>query len=311
MNLSSIIQKPKKISIKYFLRKEQFSKMLVSGYEIDTKYYPLYIEFIHRRKVNRCKSLYLDFLLKDTQNAAGEDINHIQFNIYGVTPIAFTNEIEQKINSNDDLQPSRNLTFLDLLIFEKHHANATFKLFANIPDDKFTLSHLGEGYKYSLKFVFNYYENYLKNLVINELLAYLPYFPNIIDKSKNLNDLCKGIIQLIPLIDNDLFQDGKTGEAFLNFAVSISKIGIKAERYIIYDNKLSSIFGITIPVWTVENHLEKFQEFMLDISSEYYGMKEKDSYIYKPIVLKMIETVEMAIGNDIEKIKNFFGYRAE
>jgi hypothetical protein len=25
----------------------------------------------------------------------------------------------------------------------------------------------------------------------------------------------------------------------------------------------------------------------------------------------MIETVEMAISNDIEKIKNFFGYRAD
>ncbi len=310
MNLSSIIQKPKKISVKYFLRKEQFSKMLVAGYEIDTKYYPLYIEFIHRRKVNRCKSLYLDFLLKDTQNAAGEDINHIQFNIYGVTPIAFTNEIEQKINSNDDLQPSRNLNFLDLIIFEKHHALATFKLLTNISDEKFTLSHLSDGYKYSLKFVFYYYENYLKNLVIDELFEYLPYFPNIIDRSKSLNDICQAIIQIITLIDSDLFKEGKTGQEIMDFAANISKIGNKAARYIIHDNKLSSHFGITIPVWAVENHLEKFQASMLDNANGNFEMKENDFIIFEPIILKMVETVEIEINKEIERIKNFFGYTA-
>lgn len=306
MNLSSIIQKPKKISIKYFLRKEQFSKMLVSGYEIDTKYYPLYIEFIHRRKVNKCKSLYLEFLLKDTQNV-DENINHIQFNIYGVTPIAFNEDIEKKINTNEDLVPSNRMDFLDLLIFERNHAFATFKLLANISDDKFTLSHLGEGYKYSLKFVFDYYQNYLKKLFLEEFYTCVPIFPNIIDKSGTLNDICIATIQAITLIREDIFEEGKSSRDFINFATIISRIGNKIQEYIIYNNKLSGHFGITIPVWVVENHFETFQKFLLDNSLGLFGMTEKDSNLYEPIILKMTETVENEISLDIEKIKSFFG----
>lgn len=306
MNLSSIIQKPKKISIKYFLRKEQFSKMLVSGYEIDTKYYPLYIEFIHRRKVNKCKSLYLEFLLKDTQNV-DENINHIQFNIYGVTPIAFNEDIEKKINTNEDLVPSNRMDFLDLLIFERNHAFATFKLLANISDDKFTLSHLGEGYKYSLKFVFDYYQNYLKKLLLEEFYTCVPIFPNIIDKSGTLNDICIATIQAITLIREDIFEEGKSSRDFINFATIISRIGNKIQEYIIYNNKLSGHFGITIPVWVVENHFETFQKFLLDNSLGLFGMTEKDSNLYEPIILKMTETVENEISLDIEKIKSFFG----
>lgn len=306
MNLSSIIQKPKKISIKYFLRKEQFSKMLVSGYEIDTKYYPLYIEFIHRRKVNKCKSLYLEFLLKDTQNV-DENINHIQFNIYGVTPIAFNEDIEKKINTNEDLVPSNRMDFLDLLIFERNHAFATFKLLANISDDKFTLSHLGEGYKYSLKFVFDYYQNYLKKLLLEEFYTCVPIFPNIIDKSGTLNDICIATIQAITLIREDILEEGKSSRDFINFATIISRIGNKIQEYIIYNNKLSGHFGITIPVWVVENHFETFQKFLLDNSLGLFGMTEKDSNLYEPIILKMTETVENEISLDIEKIKSFFG----
>lgn len=306
MNLSSIIQKPKKISIKYFLRKEQFSKMLVSGYEIDTKYYPLYIEFIHRRKVNKCKSLYLEFLLKDTQNV-DENINHIQFNIYGVTPIAFNEDIEKKINTNEDLVPSNRMDFLDLLIFERNHAFATFKLLANISDDKFTLSHLGEGYKYSLKFVFDYYQNYLKKLLLEEFYTCVPIFPNIIDKSGTLNDICIATIQAITLIREDIFEEGKSSRDFINFATIISRIGNKIQEYIIYNNKLSGHFGITIPVWVVENHFETFQKFLLDNSLGLFGMTEKDSNLYEPIILKMTKTVENEISLDIEKIKSFFG----
>lgn len=306
MNLSSIIQKPKKISIKYFLRKEQFSKMLVSGYEIDTKYYPLYIEFIHRRKVNKCKSLYLEFLLKDTQNV-DENINHIQFNIYGVTPIAFNEDIEKKINTHEDLVPSNRMDFLDLLIFERNHAFATFKLLANISDDKFTLSHLGEGYKYSLKFVYDYYQNYLKELLLEEFYTCIPIFPNIIDKSGTLNNICITTIQAITLIREDIFEEGKSSRDFINFATIISRIGNKIQEYIIYDNKLSGHFGITIPVWIVENHFETFQKFLLDNSLGLFGMTEKDSNLYEPIILKMTETVENEISLDIEKIKSFFG----
>ncbi len=310
MNLSSIIQKPKKISIKYFLRKEQFSKMLVSGYEIDTKYYPLYIEFIHRRKVNKCKSSYLDFLLKDTQNAGG-DINHIQYNIYGVTPIAFDEEIEKKINTHDDLLPSNRMDFLDLLIFERNHAFATFKLLANISDDKFTLSHLGEGYKYSLKFVFEHYQNYLKKLLLEEFYKYVPVFPNIIEESGTLNNICVATIQIITLIREGIFEEGKSSRDFYNFATMLSKIGNKVEKYIIYDNKLSGHFGITVPVWVVENHFEKFQKFLLDNSNGLFGITEKESNIYEPIILKMIETVENEISTEIEKIKSFFGQPME
>lgn len=306
MNLSSIIQKPKKISIKYFLRKEQFSKMLVSGYEIDTKYYPLYIEFIHRRKVNKCKSLYLEFLLKDTQNV-DENINHIQFNIYGVTPIAFNEDIEKKINTHEDLVPSNRMDFLDLLIFERNHAFATFKLLANISDDKFTLSHLGEGYKYSLKFVYDYYQNYLKTLLLEEFYTCVPIFPNIIDKSGTLNNICIATIQAITLIREDIFEEGKSSRDFINFATIISRIGNKIQEYIIYNNKLSGHFGITIPVWIVENHFETFQKFLLDNSLGLFGMTEKDSNLYEPIILKMTETVENEISLDIEKIKSFFG----
>lgn len=306
MNLSSIIQKPKKISIKYFLRKEQFSKMLVSGHEIDTKYYPLYIEFIHRRKVNKCKSLYLDFLLKDTPNVS-EDVNHIQYNIYGVTPIAFNEEIEKKINAQEDLLPSNRMDFLDLLIFERNHAFATFKLLANISDDKFTLSHLGEGYKYSLKFVLEHYQNYLKKLLLEEFYKCVPAFPNIIDKSGTLNNICVATIQAITLIKEDIFEEGKSSRGFINFATMLSRIGNKVEKYIIYDNKLSGYFGITIPVWIVENHFEKFQKFLLDTSTGLFGITEKDSYLYNPIILKMTETVENEISLEIEKIKSFFG----
>lgn len=311
MNLFSISHKPKKISIKYFLRKEQFSKRLVAGYEIDTKYYPLYIEFIHRRKVNRCKSLYLDFLLKDTQNATGEDINHIQFNIYGVTPIAFNEDVEKKINTQEDLLPSNRMDFLDLLIFEKNHAFATFKLLANISDDKFTLSHLGDGYKYSLRFVFEYYQNYLKKLLLEEFYTCVPIFPNIIDKSGTLNDICIATIQAITLIREDIFEEGKSSSDFINFATIISRLGNKIQEYIIYDNKLSGHFGITIPVWIVENHFEKFYNFLLDNSTGLFGITEKDSNLYEPIILKMTETVENEINLEIEKIKNFFGYRAD
>ena len=110
INLNILSKKPKKLSIKFYLRRD-ISPIVYTQYGSKDIYYHLYIEFIYRRKINKCKSRYFQFVPNDSYVYSFikgfEDSGLKGYNIYGVKESVFTDDVYAIINSDVDLNPRK------------------------------------------------------------------------------------------------------------------------------------------------------------------------------------------------------------
>lgn len=264
INLNILSKKPKKLSIKFYLRRD-ISPIVYTQYGSKDIYYHLYIEFIYRRKINKCKSRYFQFVPNDSYVYSFikgfEDSGLKGYNIYGVKESVFTDDVYAIINSDVDLNP-RKYDLLDLLLVEKQHLKYLFKMLLEIDEENFTLSKLSEGYQNSLKFMFDYFDIVIKELLQNNLNSILPFFPLLSTKEKftklatNLSDT------LLTLNKNHRALENADINSIRRYINLLNIINILCERYLVFDFKFGNSKGMTLPIWCVDNHSEKLKEYI-------------------------------------------------
>lgn len=295
MNIFKVKRKEKKIRVKYHLRKEQGATgvEIVKGEEIF--YYPLYIEFIHRRKQNKCKSLFLSFHKYEPTN-----LPYIYYNKFGVSTIEFNEEREKLINGDEPLERSFELDFMDLLICERKHAFSLFKLFKDIEDDDFTLSRLSEGYSYSLnKRAFDLYTEGLKELLLEEFKKSVPDYPiELLQLALPLYAYMDFFDLLVKVFNVTKVE--KSSKDLIDFGFLLFSINEKIKSYMSITPFRN--LELTIPIWVLDEHSKKLREFLENGVHPDKGTKDT----FESIVEILLNNVEFRILEEVSSIKKWF-----
>ena len=304
MSILNFKRKEKKITVKFFLRKEQGEVKIPYIHQPDIVYYPLYIDCIHRRKKNRCKSLFLQFHIHGTNV---QNVPYIYFNEFGVATREFNNEIESLINGSSPLVRSYQFDLLDLLICEKQHAFNLFKLFEGISDDDFHLSNLSEGYHYSLgKRAYEIYDEALKELLLEEFQKFVPTYPikllKIALASYTYHDFFSVLINIFnmtaPYARTEVYS-----KKLMVLGLSLAQIDKMIYKYV--TAKPHTRLTLTIPTWVIENHSNKLNSFL---KGEVFF---RDSFNNKASFDIMVDTIlgkaEEKLKVEISNIRSYFG----
>lgn len=259
--------------MKYFLRKDYVSNS-PSKLENESQLLQLYIEFIFRTRANKCKSLWKEFIQKDSllfENLSNESTNELQgYGFYGLNAKVFTDEFQRSINSKVFLMPKENEELLNALIYEKYHAEALFELIRQQDEDSFNMSKFGSEYKNSIIFSFPLFEEALNLQLIDKFYELYPSFPKILSVDTKLDVLSLGIIKII----NDLGSkhDDFHIKSFLDYCLFSNKVINVIQEYVCFSDKLSCANGITLPVWIVKNHskhlIDYLEKMLYDCSNE-------------------------------------------
>jgi len=312
MSILNFKRKEKKITVKFFLRKDRGEVKMPHTYRYgaDTVYYPLYIEFIHRRKINRCKSLFLEFHKMGTEV---QNIPYIYFNEFGVATREFNTEIENLINGESPLLRSYQFDLLDLLICEKHHALNLFKLFEEISDDDFIFSNLSEGYHYSLsKRADNLYDEVLKELLLDEFQKLVPAYPIKLLKIALSSYSYYEFYQTLVNIFNMTVTFKRTevsSRRLMHLGQSLYKIQEKIYKYMTIKpyNYSEMRFALTIPIWVVESHSNKLSVFLKE--DRFFDVTHfKSKQAFEVLVDTIISKAEEKFIYEVCTIKSYFGY---
>lgn len=274
-NLSTF-KKKKKMSMKYFLRKDYVSNFL-NQTESENQLFQLYIEFIFKTKANKCKSVWKEFIQKDSHLskilASEFQSERLGYSFYGVSSKIFTTEIQKNINGKASLQPQKNDDFMNALIYEKYHAEALFDLIRELDGDKFSMSKFGSEYKNSVIFVFPFFEIVLKKMLLEKFYLLYHNFPKILSVDTTLEVLSLGLSEIIYNFKNQGNDDAI--HSFRNYCLFSIKIFNIIQEYICFSDNFSSANGITLPVWFVENHSEKLINYV-EKNATYFTNEEKD-----------------------------------
>jgi hypothetical protein len=297
---SKSIKKQNKITIKYFLRKERSPIVFSLSKTQSDEYYQLYIDFVFKRKTNRCKSSYLAFMRSDSmtyQNAQDKFINRlIGYNVFGVNDKAFTDEVKTNINTVDFLDPTNHESFQDFLIYERHHAKSLFSILREVDDADFIFTNLGEGYRYSILFVYELLEEIIKKKLAENFYVTIPNFPKILNLEENLNNLLLQSTEILSLTNPQFLSKYEDFDSYVHF---INKFRAFCYNSILMTYKMSSDRGVTLPVWIAENLFAAFQD-TLEREMMAYSENEK-------VLLKDILTLfEQEIISEKNKIISFF-----
>lgn len=295
-------KKQSKLTIKYFLRKE-ISPILFNENGHNDIYHHLYIEFIYKRKINKCKSQFYNFVNRDFNFYSFiwsfETSSLKGFNIYGVKDDTFSDKIKEQINGEDVLTYQKNNNdLLNLLILEKKHILALFSGLEQIESDQFSLSRLSDGYKNSIVFVLDIFDDILKNLVIERLIKDIPFFPKP-DTTVEWMLFTTNIIKTVSLMDLKVLQNNGVQEMF-NYIVLLGKFKVFFERYIVTQNN-DGIRGITVPMWFSDNHQQKIRD-EYSKKNLIAGLESKDDTAFYSI----LNIVEDKLEIEWQNIKNYF-----
>ncbi|MDH4460702.1 MAG: hypothetical protein QE277_04720 [Flectobacillus sp.] len=314
MSILNFKRKEKKITVKFFLRKDRGEVKMpdTHRYGADTVYYPLYIEFIHRRKINRCKSLFLEFHKMGTKV---HNIPYTYFNEFGVATREFTSEIENLINGDSSLVRSYQFDLLDLLICEKHHALNLFKLFEDISDDDFIFSNLSEGYHYSLsKRADSLYDEVLKELLLDEFQKLVPSYPiepqllKIALSSYSYYEFYQIVVNIFNMTATYARAE-VSSSSLMHLGQSLYKVQTKIQEYMaIKPHRYSEMrFTLTIPVWVVEGHSNKLSVFLKEdrfFDRTHFKSKQE----FDGLVDTILSKAEEKLIHEVSTIKSYFGY---
>lgn len=258
--------KEKKISLRFFLRKNlkpiDFCFMgITSG-----KCYHLCVEVIHRRKVNSSFSLFYLFLDNGRVKNPSYNSEFLGFKKSYVEEQIF-NSIESYINNDFQIIPTEDhfiqkLTsfvniengvktvpnfFINILQHEYEHLYYMVKKSGeSIESERFTLSNLNEAYLHSLQFISTYYDNYLiEKLMLKfyELDKRIPV--DSIDTSKSFIHIVEIVNRFANIITTANSQE------FVKFSMTLLKIQAYIERYYCNteENKYGP-YGLTLPIWS-------------------------------------------------------------
>jgi hypothetical protein len=266
INLNILNKKPKKLSIKFYLRRD-ISPIVYTLHGSNDTYYHLYIEFIYRRKVNKCKSRYFQFVANDSYVYSFirgfEDSGLKGYNIYGIKESVFTDDVYAIINNDIEVDfTQRKYNLLELLFIEKQHLKYLFQMLFEIDEENFTLSRVSEGYQNSLKFMFDYFDLVIKELLQNKLNSILPFFPLLNTKEK-FTKLATKLSQTLSTLDRSHpALENADIDSIYRYVKLLNVINILCERYLVFDFKISDSKGMTLPIWCVDNHSEKLKEYI-------------------------------------------------
>ena len=308
MSILNFKRKEKKITIKYFLRKDQGEVNVPYTHHPDIVYYPLYIDFIHRRKKNRCRSLFLQFHYMETNI---QNIPHIYFNEFGVATREFTSELEKRINDDSPQVRSYQFDLLDLLICEKQHAFNLFKLFSDISDEDFSISNLSEGYHYSLrKRTYELYDEVLKELLLDEFYKLVPSYPTkplrIALASYTYYDFFDLLVNIFNLTSSDARTEIRSYR-LMDLGFSLAHIEKMIHSYM--TTKPNTPLVLTVPTWVIEEHSKKLTLFLkrsVNIGKSFENIESFDL-----IVDMVLGKAEEKLKGEVCKIRSYFGGKLE
>lgn len=318
MSILNFKRKEKKITLKYFLRKD-YGNGNPQGTDF---YYPLYIEFIHRRKKNKCRSLFSKFYRYDEANApyiknlkySTSPTPYIDYNKLGVSSKEFNETVERKINDDASLARTYKLDFTDLLICEKQHALSLFKLLEDISDDDFTFSNLREGYHYSLnRRAFDLYDECLKELLLDEFNQSLPSFPikvlQMALPSYSFEDFSHTLIDILSMTKKRV-ETNRSTTTLGRYAFELWNIRELIRQYINSDPY--SYLTLTIPIWFLDDHSTRLRNFV-DLEGKVVCDRSDVSILDIRSFSSAVETVfrkaEGKFDNEIINYKSYFGYK--
>ena len=296
MTILSTFKKKEKMSMKYFLRKDYISNSL-SKTESEKQLFQLYVEFVFRRRPNKCKSLWTEFIQKDSilfDNLKNEFYsNTLGYSFSGVSERVFSLEVQNFVNRKSDLMPHENNDFIRLLIYEKYHAEALFTLFRDLDEDKFSMSKFGAEYKSSIIFVYDLFEVHLKEKLLNEFYHVLPRFPQIFSSEISFEKLSMSIFDIISIID---VQYVNNSFPFKNFCLLLNNFSNIIREYLCNSNERISANGLTLPIWFCENHSSSFTKFL----------EQRLSYLSNDERELLFEIVKIVDGQLVDKKKSLF-----
>jgi hypothetical protein len=266
INLNILNKKPKKLSIKFYLRRD-IPPIVYTRYGSKDTYYHLYIEFIYRRKVNKCKSRYFQFVANDSYIYSFirgfEDSSLKGYNIYGVKESVFTDDEYAIINNDIEVDfTHRKYDLLELLFIEKQHLKYLFQMLFEIDEENFTLSRVSEGYQNSLKFMFDYFDVVIKELLQNNLNSVIPFFPLLNTREKFTKLATNLSLTLLTLDKRHPALANADIDSINRYVKLLNVFNILCERYLVFDFKISDSKGMTLPIWCIDNHSEKLKEYI-------------------------------------------------
>ncbi len=295
MSIFVVKRKEKKVGIRYYLRKDQGKTVFEVVNDREIPHYPLYIEFTHRRKQNKCKSLFLKF-----HSYIPSMEPYIYYENYGISTEIFNEDLVKHINSKEPSFRTYKYDFEDLLICEKQHVQSLFSLFEDISDDDFTLSRLAEGYPCSLKKrAIDLYTEGLKELLLEEFRKAVPSYPiELVQIAMPSYDYFT-FFNIINRIFDLTKVDNRTSKLY-DLGLLLCEIQRNMETYMI--TIAHRYLDLTIPIWVAEGHSNKIRDYFNN--NVFYGKEDKDDF-YAAVSL-LFENVEIKLKEEVEQIKSCF-----
>lgn len=298
MNVNTF-KKKSKMSMKYFLRKDYISQTL-SQKESDSQFFQLYVEFIFKRKPMKCKSLWVEFISKDSclfEQLKDESYTKILgYSLDGISDRVFSVDFQNYVNGKTLAFRIQNNDLARILTYEKYHAQALFNLFRDIDEDKLNISNFGMEYKNTVIFIYDFFEAVMREKLVSEFENVLPKFPKIFSKDINIEKLAISILQIISLTDSQYLVKI---EAFRNFCLLMTTFSNVFKEYLCFSNNNFSERGLTLPLWISENHSVPFKEFLIK-RLEYLEKEEKE------LLNNIIDVVDIQIDKQKKLLLNKF-----
>lgn len=310
--MKNLNKKPKKLTIKYYLRKDIPPFVYTqNGYE--ETYYPLYIEFIYNRKVNKCKSRCFQFVPGESYMnsfiGGFENSSTHGYNIYGIKESVFTEDVKEMVNNDieTDFQQITSDHFLQLLLIEKQHLKYLFQmLFEQIDDENFVLSKVSTGYQNSLKFMFDYFDDVIKEQIQKKVNEILPFFP-LFDKSENCTLLVQKLGKTFSYLNRSEADLQNAQIGYLERYIMLMNIfQLSCRRYFVSDiRKHIHCKGMTLPIWIVENHSDKLKRFVNKTISKIDNENHLNIKM-DPVFDLLLNQVNNRVQNDLSIILESF-----
>lgn len=308
--------KDKKISLRFFLRKNlkpiDFCFMGVSSGQC----YHLCVEIIHRRKVNSSFSLFYLFLengrVKDNyynSEFLGFKKSYVEEQLFNSIESYINNDFQittkkdsffQKLMafvSKKNVEKTVPDFFIDILHHEYEHLYYMVKKSGEtIENEKFTLSKLNEAYLHSLQFISTYYDNYLiEKLMLKfyELDNRIPV--GSIDTSKSFPHIVEIVNRFAAIIDTT------NSKEFVKFSIRLLEIQTYIERYYCNtENHEYGPHGLTLPIWSYK---VKGRDLITEIKAI---LKYDINNSILDLIEDMVLTVNKRLIYEEEKMINFF-----
>ena len=294
--------KSKTLKIRYFLKTDVAAKEYTFGDKVE-KFYSLYIEITHRRKVIRIRSKFQEFYRQEysSENIPIEKVFEDDNYYYSNLGIALSYYNDILINTiNEPIRPKiiGQNSIPNLIFYERENLINLFDSLINLEDEELKFSNFSNAYEYSIVFVYDLFFDYLKNHASSIFNRKLPDFPSLMLNCNIMsNDYFLSLSKILAITKPEFIISND--ESQLTFG-EIAQLNNIIRNY--FENSNLDLSEITISFWVNKKINHDFKEKTILAISNFEGFSSKDKIVlFFNSMAKFIENKIFTTHNELIK----------